>query len=347
MDKPTTPGSCTVNQVFHDNCVVNFAPPDDDGGTDIVKYVIEEMNMTEGGGWSEVAEVGPNEKKAKIEGLTSGDKYRFRVKAINKLGESTPCEMKGGDICIKDPWGPPTAPGKPNILDWGPDFCDISFSVPESDGGAKITHYQIETRENKMTEFVKGPTFTAQEVREKQGMIFAKIKNLIEGYQYSFRVKAVNLGSTGLWNFSPPSDPSETMTAKTRYAKASFKEPGMHDIEVKAGKTIRYDIWFSGEPEPDVTWEREGCGLASDDSGRVSIENFVKNGVYCEKNSVLTVTKAVRREDTGVYKIRLTCGGGSTEATGHVNVIDVPGRPRCFQAAEVSKKLVQTKKKSK
>ena len=338
MDKPATPGTCTVNNVFHDNCMVNFAPPDDDGGTEIVKYIIEEMNVTEGGGWSQVAEVGANEKKAKIEGLNSGDKYRFRVKAVNKLGESNPCEMKGGDICIKDPWGPPTAPGKPNILDWGPDFCDVSFAPPESDGGAKISHYQIEMRENKMTEFVKGKIFTAQEVREKQGMIHAKIPNLVEGYQYSFRVKAINLGSTGLWNYSPPSDPSATMTAKTRYAKASFKEPGMHDIEVKAGKTIRYDIWFQGEPEPDVTWEREGMGLASDDTGRVTIEHFVKNGIYCEKNSVLTVTKAERKTDSGMYKIRLSCGGGSTEATGHVNVIDVPTRPRGFQTDEVSTK---------
>jgi len=335
MDKPNTPATCTVNQVFHDNCMVNFAPPDDDGGTEIVKYIIEEMNVSEGGGWSQVAEVGPNEKKAKIEGLTSGDKYRFRVKAVNKLGESNPCEMKGGDICIKDPWGPPTQPGKPNILDWGPDFCDVSFALPESDGGAKITHYQVEWLENKMTEFVKGPTFTTKEVQEKQGLVHAKIKNLIEGYQYSFRVKAINLGSTGLWNYSPPSDPSATMTAKTRYAKASFKEPGMHDIEVKAGKTFRFDIWFQGEPEPDVTWEREGCSLASDDSGRVSIEYSVKNGTYCEKNSVLTVTKADRKEDTGLYKIRLSCGGGSTEASGHVNVIDVPTRPRGFQTDEV------------
>jgi len=335
MDKPTSPGSCTVNQVFHDNCMVNFTPPEDDGGTEIVKYVVEEMNMSEGGGWSQVAEVGPNEKKAKIEGLNSGDKYRFRVKAINKLGQSSPCEMKGGDICIKDPWGPPTQPGKPNIVDWGPDFCDVSFAPPESDGGSKITHYQIEMKENKMTEFVKGKIFTSQEVREKQGLIHAKIPNLTEGYQYQFRVKAVNLGSTGLWNYSPPSDPSATMTAKTRYSKASFKEPGMYNIEVKAGKTFRYDIWFQGEPEPDVTWEREGCGLASDGSGRVTIEQFTKNGIYCEKNSVLTVIRANRKEDTGIYKIRLTCGGGGTEATGHVNVIDVPTRPRCFQTDEV------------
>ena len=32
-------------------------------------------------------------------------RYRFRVKAVNKLGESVPCEMKGGDILIKV-WSP-------------------------------------------------------------------------------------------------------------------------------------------------------------------------------------------------------------------------------------------------
>ena len=218
-DKPGTPGSCHVNNVFHDNCMVNWSPPEDDGGTEIVKYVVEEMNMNEGGGWTEVAEAGPNEKKVKVDGLKTGDKYRFRVKAVNKLGQSSPCEMKGGEICIKDPWGPPSAPGTPNILDWGPDFCDVSFAIPESDGGKQISHYQVEMKENKMDNFTVGPVFTAKEVQEKQGMIFAKIRNLTEGYQYQFRVKAVNLGSTGLWNFSPPSGPSVTMTAKTRYMK--------------------------------------------------------------------------------------------------------------------------------
>ena len=53
-----------------------------------------------------------------------------------------------------------------------------------------------------------------------------------------------------------------------------------------------------------------------DETGRVSIENFVKKGVYCEKNSVLTIVRANRREDSGQYRIRLTCSGGSGEATG-------------------------------
>ena len=81
-----------------------------------------------------MAEVGAGERKAKIDGLNTGDRwvgrweetlttlwekhyiyqsvlccvaqsattrYRFRVKAVNKLGQSLPCDMKGGAIVIK------------------------------------------------------------------------------------------------------------------------------------------------------------------------------------------------------------------------------------------------------
>lgn len=251
------------------------------------------------------------------------------MRAVNKFGQSLPCEMAGGDIHITDPWGPPSQPGQPKVTDWGPGHADLSWQRPESDGGKAISHYQLEVRENNMTDFVKGRVFTVEEVREnKDGVILAKVEGLIEGYQYSFRVKAVNLGSTGLWNYSPPSEPSLTMTAKTRFSKAAFRQPGMYDIEVRAGKTFRcdiyfpsssmsrYDIWCQGEPEPEVMWERNGCPLAGDESGRVTIESFVKNGVYCEKNLVVTVTRASRKEDSGDYRVRLMCGGGGTEATG-------------------------------
>ena len=37
------------------------------------------------------------------------------------------------------------------------------------------------------------------------------------------------------------------MTAKTRFAKATFKQPGMYDIEVRAGKTFRFEVFVSSK----------------------------------------------------------------------------------------------------
>jgi predicted phage tail protein len=41
----------------------------------------------------------------KIQPLEHRHRYRFRVRAVNKIGQSQPCEMLGDDILIKDPWG--------------------------------------------------------------------------------------------------------------------------------------------------------------------------------------------------------------------------------------------------
>ena len=35
----------------------------------------------------------------------------------------------------------------------------------------------------------------------------------------------------------------------------------MYDIEIKKGRTFRYDLWYGGEPPPTVIWERNGIVL--------------------------------------------------------------------------------------
>ena len=54
--------------------------------------------------------------------------------------------------------------------------------------------------------------------------------------------------------------------------KPFLHEPGMYDIEIKKGRTFRYDIWFGGEPPPTITWERNGVLVAKDH--RTSLELF-------------------------------------------------------------------------
>ena len=41
----------------------------------------------------------------------------------------------------------PDPPGQPQICDWGPDFGEMTFTKPPSDGGAEITEYVIEMKD--------------------------------------------------------------------------------------------------------------------------------------------------------------------------------------------------------
>ena len=95
--------------------------------------------------------------------------------------------------------------------------------------------------------------------------------------------------------------------------KPFLKQPGMYNIEVKKGRTFRYDLWYGGEPPPTLIWERKGAVLKPDE--RVSMEVFARKTVYCERNTVVTVTKADRAVDSGEYKIRLVCDGGTYEVS--------------------------------
>merc|ERR1712088_1024359 len=118
---PTPPKSCKVTDVFCDNLIVHWSEPADDGSTPIKKYVVECIDTTGGNGsWVQCASTDDGSpRKIKVENLTTGHRYRFRVRAVNKIGESDPKEMSGDDILMKDPWDEPDPCGKTDILDWG------------------------------------------------------------------------------------------------------------------------------------------------------------------------------------------------------------------------------------
>ncbi len=127
----------------------------------------------------------------------------------------------------------------------------------------------------------------------------------------------------------------------------------MYDITLKKGRPIRYDIWFGGEPAPTVEWTRNGRTLTNDKA--TSIELYSRNSIYTEKvrrdgerlykgqhktslfvqNTVLSIPKADRERDTGLYTIKLSCEAGTFEASGRVNVLDVPTQPRMLQPTEI------------
>jgi len=104
QDVPQPPASMEVSEIFQSSCVISWTPPKDDGGAPLVHYLIERQDLSVKGGWHSVAEVGANTSSYKVEDLVHRKEYKFRVRAVNKLGPGEPVTYPK-TVLAKDPWG--------------------------------------------------------------------------------------------------------------------------------------------------------------------------------------------------------------------------------------------------
>ncbi|KAF3843851.1 hypothetical protein F7725_002700 [Dissostichus mawsoni] len=135
-------------------------------------------------------------KALRIEVKTTQKRTAITIKDVTKL------DSGHYDLVLKNPGGTKTFPITVKVLDKpgpppGPmtvtgimsDRCTLAWSVPTLDGGASITHYILEKRETSRLSW----TVAAQSVKGT----FYKLKNLLTGNEYIFRVKAVNKYGVG------------------------------------------------------------------------------------------------------------------------------------------------------
>lgn len=115
LDIPSPPeGPLRADNVTKSGCTLSWRPPKDDGGSDISHYVVERMD-TDALRWVPVGETASTSIRA--DNLIEGHDYNFRVRAVNKQGESLPLNTHQ-PITAKDPFGKPDKPGKPEATDW-------------------------------------------------------------------------------------------------------------------------------------------------------------------------------------------------------------------------------------
>ncbi|KAH8269759.1 hypothetical protein KR018_000421 [Drosophila ironensis] len=301
--KPSKPrGPLAVSDVTAESVHLKWEKPEDDGGEPIEHYVVERMD-TETGRWVPV--LISKTPDADVTGLTEGKEYLFRVKAVNAEGESEPL-VTDIPTKAKNPFDAADTPGKPQITDWSANHCDLQWRAPDDDGGAPISGYIVEKKDSNTGKWVKVLETNTPECK-------ARVNDLIEGNKYQFRVKAKNKAGQ-----SKPSEPSEQMTAKDRFAAPKIDRTNIKDITIKAGQHIRYDIKVSGEPPATKVWLHNKARLDNQDSDyNIDMESY---------RTKLTVPFA-KRLHSGKYTLKAENESGHDEATFEVIVLDKPGAP--------------------
>lgn len=82
-----------IKDLKKDSLVIEWKPPVDDGGLQIVKYSIEKCDPQKGV-WMKVADVEKDIESYSIQKLLHNAQYLFRVIASNPIGESEPLESE-------------------------------------------------------------------------------------------------------------------------------------------------------------------------------------------------------------------------------------------------------------
>lgn len=335
---PSAPQKLELKDLFDTNFTLKWAAPLDDGGSPIIGYKIEVDNQSEKSSWyayvpkdgdiiviekgdkvgKNVSEIDryikPNITRYKIEGLRKGQVIRVRIRAANRVGESEPATI-ADRITMKNPWTVPNAPRDPEITDWTETTLSVQWKAPETDGGSPITGYVVEYKE-------KAASAWKSFVEPDANKLNAIIPDLRTGATYVVRVRARNREGD-----SEPSATTPPKIAKARFVKPFFVDvESMQNITIRKGQMARWDIAFGGEPDPTSAWffSKGRLGVAPEVPVKAK-DDHVTLEVY-DRNTVLTVKKAVRT-DSGRYFIRVTNEVGVAEHMADLLVLDKPGPP--------------------
>ncbi|XP_031978800.1 myomesin-1 isoform X3 [Corvus moneduloides] len=196
LDIPKAPGRILPTRNTDTSVVVTWTEPPD--AKELVGYYIE--SSVEGSGRWEPCNNNPVKGTRFIcHGLSNGEKYIFRVRAVNAAGlsefsqESEPIEVKAAIAA-------PSPPYDIVVLESVRDSMVLGWKQPEAIGGAEITGYYVNYRE-----VVDGVPGKWKEANIKAVTERAyRIQNLKENMVYQFQVAAANLAGVGT-----PSKPSK------------------------------------------------------------------------------------------------------------------------------------------
>ena len=160
---------------------VGFTPPSNNGGSTITSYTVTATDSTTPahGGQTQSGSSSP----ITVTGLTNGDSYTFKVTATNAVGTGAASAASNAVV-------PLTVPDAPVIgtATGGNTEASVSFSPPDTSGGATITSYTVTAADS--TNPPGGQT-------QSGSTSPITVSGLTNGDSYTFTVTATNSVGTG------------------------------------------------------------------------------------------------------------------------------------------------------
>ena len=286
-----------------------WTAPASNGGATILRY---EYELDFSGTW---ISTGGTATSYTVTGLTNGQAYTFRVRAVNRVGAGLATSSQSAT-----PTSTVVAPDTPSSLSATPGNRQVILSWVQPSGGAALTHYEYELdlSETWTSTGGKAPSYT--------------VTGLTNGQSYTFRVRAVNSAGPSAASGSQSATP--TTTAPEALQSLSFT-PGDGQVTLR----WRAPANDGGEPITHYEYEQDGSGTWISTGGTATSHTVtgLNNGqtymfrvraVNTLGNGAVATLEATPSPSTGG-------GGGGPRQT-------VPSAPRNLTAAGGNGEVVLT-----
>ncbi|XP_042366506.1 M-protein, striated muscle isoform X2 [Plectropomus leopardus] len=223
LDIPSAPSKVVPTRNTDTSVVVSWEASKE--AKELVGYYIE-GSIVGSSVWEPCNNKPVNATRFICHGLMTGEKYIFRVRAVNAAGlsqfspESEPVEVKaaiGGGI----PHASPAPPYGITVLECVRDSMVLAWKQPNFIGGADITGYFVDYRE--VIDGVPGKWHEGN-IRAISERAY-RVSDLKENRKYQFQVRAANMAGVGI-----PSLPSDTFLCE----EWTIAVPGPpHDLQIR------------------------------------------------------------------------------------------------------------------
>ncbi|XP_060920158.1 M-protein, striated muscle isoform X3 [Labrus mixtus] len=217
LDIPSAPGKVVPTRNTDTSVVVSWEASQ--GAKELVGYYIE-SSVVGSNEWNPCNNKPVKATRFICHGLMTGEKYVFRVRAVNAAGlsqfspESEPVEVKAAIAS-------PTPPFGISVLECVRDSMVLGWKQPTCIGGADITGYFVDYRE--VIDGVPGKWHEAN-IRAVSERAY-RVSDLKENRKYQFQVRAANMAGVGI-----PSLPSDTFLCE----EWTIAVPGPpHDLQIR------------------------------------------------------------------------------------------------------------------
>lgn len=245
QDVPGAPTSVT-GLPLEEAVALTWIAPASTGSSAITDYVIQ-YTSNNGVTWTTFPHAASTATSITVTGLVNGTGYRFRVAAVNAVGQG---EYSAWSAVITPNALPPAAPTNV-VAVAGEASAVVSWLAPTNIGTAPLTDYSIQFSSNGGTTWTTftDPVSTATS---------ATVTGLTDGTSYIFRVAAWNKNGASPWsapsapvtpNTLPPAAPTGVVAVRgNALATVTWLAP----TNVGTSPLIDYTIQFSSNS--GVTW---------------------------------------------------------------------------------------------